>query len=104
MKDILPLNPVLYFQPLDAAEMLNVVCHHCETGNLSGAANEEVVILYRGAQALEPEFLLAESINGVSKRNNFQLANEVVNNAEIFSLFSLLYAPKRNSITVTSVT
>ncbi len=90
MKDILPLNPVLDLQALDAAEMLNVVCHHCETGNFSGAANEEVVILYRGAQALEPEFLLAESINGVSKRNNADLADEIVDNTEVFILLLTL--------------
>ena len=94
MKNQLPLNPVLDFQALDAAEMLNVVCHHCETGNFSGAANEEVVILYRGAQALEPEFLLAESINGVSKRNNADLADEIVDNTEVFILLLALVCTK----------
>ena len=46
MKNQLPLNPVHDLQALDAAEVLNVVCHHCETCNFSGTANEEVVILY----------------------------------------------------------
>ena len=92
--DELPLNPVFDFQALDAAEMQNVVCHHCKTGNFSGTANEEVIILYRCAQTLEPEFLLAESINRVSKRNNFHLADEIVDNAEVFILLLALVCAK----------
>lgn len=94
MKALSPLNPILDFQALDAAEMLNVVCHHGEARNFSGTANEEVIILYGGALSLESELLLAESINSFGKGNNFHFADEIVNNVEILFLILALVCTK----------
>ena len=78
MMKILPLNPILNFQSFYATEMLNVVCHHSETGNFGSTPDKEVVILNGCTQTLEPEFFLAESINSVSKGDHFHLAEEIL--------------------------